>query len=54
MLSVRMRRRWGAHVKKKEAFWLDLDKTVEKLPKNERIVVEADLNGHIGEGNNGD
>ena len=39
---------------KKEAFWLDLDETMEKIPKNERIVVGADLNGHIEEGNNGD
>ena len=38
----------------KEAFWLDLDETVEKTPKNEIIVVEAELNGHVGEGNNGD
>ena len=38
----------------KEAFWLDLDETVEKVPKNERIVVGADLNGHAGEGSNGD
>ena len=39
----------------KEAFWLiDLDETVEKIPKNERIVVGADLNGYVGEGNNGD
>ena len=37
-----------------EAFWLDLDETVEKIPKNERIVVGADLNGHVGEGNNND
>ena len=33
---------------------LDLDGTVEKIPKNERIVVGADLNEHVGEGNNGD
>ena len=39
---------------KKEAFWLDLDKTVEKIPKSKRTVVGADLNGHVGEGNNGD
>ena len=32
---------------------MDLDETVEKIPKNERIVVGADLNGHVGEGNNG-
>ena len=38
----------------KEAFRLDLDETVEKIPKNERIVVGADMNGHVGEGNNGD
>ena len=38
----------------KEALWLDLDGTVEKIPKNERIVVGADLNGHVGKGNNGD
>ena len=27
---------------------------MEKIPKNERIVVGADLNGHVEEGNNGD
>ena len=27
---------------------------MEKIPKNERIVVGADLNGHVGEGNNRD
>ena len=40
---------------KKEAFWLDLDSdTVEKILKHERMVVGADLNWHVGEGNNGD
>ena len=38
----------------KKTFWLDLDETVEKIPRNERVVVGADLNGHVGEGNNGD
>ena len=38
----------------KETFWLGLDETVEKIPKNEKIVVGADLNGHVEEGNNGD
>ena len=33
---------------------MDLNETVEKIPKNERIVMGADLNGHVGEGNNGD
>ena len=27
---------------------------MEKIPRNERILVGADLNGHVGEGNNGD
>ena len=27
---------------------------MEKIPRNERIVVGAVLNGHVGEGNNGD
>ena len=44
----------GCIREEKETFWLDLDETVEKIPRNERIVVGADLNGHIGEGNNGD
>ena len=38
--------------KKKEGFWLDLDETVKKIPKNERIVVGADPNGHVEKGNN--
>ena len=44
----------GCICEKKETFWLDLDKTVEKIPRNEKNVVRADLNGHKGEGNNGD
>ena len=44
----------GCIREEKEAFWLDLDETVEKIPKNERIVVGADLIGRVGEGKNGD
>ena len=43
----------GCIREEKEAFWLDLDETVEKIPKNERVVVGAYLNGHVGKGNNG-
>ena len=28
----------GCIREEKEAFWLDVDETVEKIPKNERIV----------------
>ena len=44
----------GCIREEKEAFWLDLDETVEKTPKNERIVVGVDLNEHVGKGNDGD
>ena len=44
----------GCIREEKEAFRLDLDEIVEKVTNNERIVVGADLNGHVGEGNNGD
>ena len=61
MLSVRMGRRRCIREEKetwtcvkKKPFWLDLDETVEKIPKNERIVVGADLKGHVEEGNSGD
>ena len=44
----------GCIREEKETFWLDLDEKVEKISRNERIMVGADLNGHVGEGNNGD
>ena len=44
----------GCIREEKETLWLDLDEIVEKIPRYERIVVGADLNGHVGEGNNGD
>lgn len=44
----------GCSAEEKEAFWQDLDVTVKKIPGEERVVVGADLNGHVGEGNMGD
>ena len=40
--------RWGCIREEKEAFRLDLNETVEKIRVNERIVMGADLNGHVG------
>ena len=37
-----------------EKFWTDLDEVVESIPKEERLVIGADFNGHVGEGNRGD
>ena len=51
---MRIHRKWGVCVKKKEAFWLDLDEAVKKIPKHERIIFGAVMNGQAGEGNNGD
>ena len=38
-------------MKKKHDFWEDLDRLIESASKQERIVLGADLNGHVGEGN---
>ncbi|KAI5099069.1 hypothetical protein C0J45_11208, partial [Silurus meridionalis] len=38
----------------KEKFWSELDEVVEDVPRNERLVIGADFNGHVGEGNRGD
>ena len=38
----------------KNDFWEDLDGLIESMSKEERIVLGADLNGHVGEGNIGD
>ena len=40
-------------MEKKNNFWEDLDGLIESISKEERIVLGADLNGHMGEGNIG-
>ena len=41
-------------LEEKNNFWEDLDGLIESVLKQERIVLVADLNGHVGEGNIGD
>ena len=41
-------------MEEKNDFWEDLDGLIEGISKEERIVLGADLNGHVGEGNIGD
>ena len=41
-------------MEEKIAFWEDLDGLIESISKEKRIVLGADLNGHVGEGNIGD
>ena len=41
-------------MKEKNDFWEDLDGLIESISKEERIVLGANLNGHVGKGNIGD
>ena len=41
-------------MEEKNDFWEDLDELIESISKEERIVLGADLNGHMGKGNIGD
>ncbi|KAF7709493.1 hypothetical protein C0J45_2765 [Silurus meridionalis] len=44
----------GCEMKEKKKFWSELDEVVEDVPSKERLVVGADFNSHVGEGNRGD
>ena len=44
----------GCLTEEKDKFWTELDEVVESIPKEERLVMGADFNGHVGEGNRGD
>ncbi|KAK3573193.1 hypothetical protein QTP86_015101 [Hemibagrus guttatus] len=44
----------GCELEEKERFWSELDEVMESIPTGERVVIGADFNGHVGEGNTGD
>ncbi|KAK3543926.1 hypothetical protein QTP70_031835 [Hemibagrus guttatus] len=44
----------GCELKEKERFWSELDEVMESIPTGERVVIGADFNGHVAEGNRGD
>ncbi|KAK3537919.1 hypothetical protein QTP70_024578 [Hemibagrus guttatus] len=44
----------GCGLEEKERFWSELDEVMESIPTGERVVIGADFNGHVGEGNTGD
>ncbi|KAK3539937.1 hypothetical protein QTP70_019581 [Hemibagrus guttatus] len=44
----------GCELEDKERFWSELDEVMERIPTGERVVIGADFNGHVGEGNTGD
>ncbi len=43
----------GCEMEEKEDFWSKLDDVVLRVPKEERVVIGADFNGFVGEGNRG-
>ncbi|KAK3526236.1 hypothetical protein QTP70_018714 [Hemibagrus guttatus] len=49
-----MTERVGCELEEKERFWSELDEVMESIPTGERVVIGADFNGHVGEGNAGD
>ncbi|KAK3548161.1 hypothetical protein QTP70_004840 [Hemibagrus guttatus] len=44
----------GCELEEKERFWSELDEVMESIPTDERVVIGADFNGHVGDGNTGD
>ncbi|KAK3520256.1 hypothetical protein QTP70_019682, partial [Hemibagrus guttatus] len=44
----------GCELEEKERFWSELDEVMESIPTGERVVIGADFNGHVGQGNRGD
>ncbi|MCJ8739500.1 hypothetical protein PDJAM_G00047920 [Pangasius djambal] len=41
----------GCELEEKERFWSELDEVKESIPMDERVVIGADFNGRVGEGN---
>ncbi|KAK3541996.1 hypothetical protein QTP86_009836 [Hemibagrus guttatus] len=44
----------GCEIEEKENFWSELDEVMDSIPMGERVVIGADFNVHVGEGNRGD
>ncbi|XP_051784683.1 craniofacial development protein 2-like [Erpetoichthys calabaricus] len=44
----------GCAMDEKKDFWSELDEVMNSVPKGEKVVIGADFNGHVCEGNRGD
>ncbi|KAK3571302.1 hypothetical protein QTP86_005934 [Hemibagrus guttatus] len=44
----------GCELEEKERFWSELDGVIESILMGQRVVIGADFNGQVGEGNRGD
>ncbi|KAK3544508.1 hypothetical protein QTP86_013333 [Hemibagrus guttatus] len=51
--NTSMKKTVGCELEEKERFWSELDEVMESIPTGERVVIGADFNGHVGEGNRG-
>lgn len=43
-----------SQLEEKEKLWTELHCVIENIPRGERMVIGAALNGHVGEENRGD
>ncbi|XP_033097632.1 uncharacterized protein LOC117101710 [Anneissia japonica] len=44
----------GCERQVKEDFWTEVDELLESIPMEERVMIGADFNGHVRQGNRGD
>ena len=44
----------GCDTEEKKQFWGEMEEMMESIPRDERVIIGADINGHIGSGNMGD
>ncbi|KAL7837360.1 hypothetical protein SRHO_G00270710 [Serrasalmus rhombeus] len=44
----------GCQLEEKEEFWSKMDEVVDGVPREEKLMIGAGFNGHVGEGNRGD
>ena len=44
----------GCGKEEKDGFWSQTEEVVESIPREERVVIGADFNGHVGNGHRGD
>ena len=40
----------GCEMEAREKFWSQLDELVDSIPREERVMIGADFNGHVAEG----
>ena len=40
--------KFGEHMKKRKSFWEDMDELITSFSDKDKIIIGADLNGHVG------